>query len=88
MFKNEYKPKLLFLIFCEFLFKFFLHGELWELKGIGEGVGREDSPFPARVPAMLWAVRHRRAFRSFPLSPGWASKQLTPLDWGWTRSSV
>ena len=41
---------------------------------------REDSPCLARVPAMLWAGRCRRAARRFPLGPGWASKPLTPLD--------
>ena len=37
----------------------------------------EDSPRLGRVPPMLWAGRHRRAARRFPLSPRWASKPLT-----------
>ena len=54
---------------------------MWELKGAGEeGAEREDNPLLARVPPMLWAGRCRRAARCFPLSPGWASKPLTPLD--------
>jgi hypothetical protein len=60
-----------------------LESELWELKGaIGEKVGREDSSHLARVPPMLWASRRRRAARRFPLSLGWTSKPLTPLDRG------
>jgi hypothetical protein len=55
---------------------------VWELIGAGEGGGREDSPCLARVPPMLWAGGHGRAARCFPLSPGWASKPLTPLDRG------
>jgi hypothetical protein len=27
---------------------------MWELKGAGEGVGREDCPHPARDPPVLW----------------------------------
>jgi hypothetical protein len=60
---------------------------MWELKGAGERGVREDSPCPGRVPLMLWAGRHGRAARHFPLGPGWASKTLTPLDRGWTRGS-
>jgi hypothetical protein len=30
---------------------------LWELKGVGERVGREDSPCLARVPLLLWIGR-------------------------------
>ena len=52
----------------------------------GEREEREDTR-PARVPPMLWTGRHGRAARHFPLSPGWASKPLTPLDGGWTRGS-
>ena len=56
---------------------------LWELKGgYRERWGREDSPHPSRVPPMVWAGGHGRAARRFPLSPGWASKPLTPLDRG------
>jgi hypothetical protein len=60
---------------------------LWERgqRDVGkEGEGK--SPRPARAP-VLWAGRHGRVARSFPLSPGWASKPLTPLDRGWTRGS-
>ena len=39
--------------------------------------GRKDSPHLARVPPMLWAGRHGRAARLFPLSPRWPSKPLT-----------
>jgi hypothetical protein len=49
--------------------------------GWGSG-GREDSTHPARVPPMLWAGECGRAAKSFPYSPGWASKPLTPLDGG------
>ena len=49
--------------------------------------GKEDSPCLARVPPMLWAGRHRRAARSFPLSPGWASKPLTHLTGGGQRAA-
>ena len=31
---------------------------------------------------MLWSGGHGRAARHFPLSPGWASKPLTPLSRG------
>ena len=41
-----------------------------------------DSPHRARVPPVLWAGRHRRSARRFPLGPGWASKPLTPLNGG------
>ena len=43
---------------------------MWELKGgWGEGGGREDSPRPTRLPPMFLAEGHRRAARSFALSP-------------------
>jgi hypothetical protein len=45
--------------------------------GRGEVGEENDSPCPARVPPMLWAARHMRAARRFPLSPGWTSKPLT-----------
>ena len=56
-------------------------------RGWGRGV-REDSLHPARVSPMLWAGRSwGRAVRCFPFGSRWASKSLTPLDRGWTRSS-
>jgi hypothetical protein len=36
---------------------------------------------------MLWADGRGRPARHFPLSPGWASKPLTPLNEGWARGS-
>ena len=50
--------------------------------GCEERGGREDSPRLAIVPPMLWTGRRGRAARCFPLGPGWASKPLTPLNWG------
>jgi hypothetical protein len=60
---------------------------VWKLKGAGERKEREDSPHPARVPPMLWADRHQRAARCFPLGSRWASKPLTHSAGEWTRGS-
>jgi hypothetical protein len=49
--------------------------------GPGEESERED-PHPARVPPILWSVRHGRADIHFPLNPGWASKPLTHSSGG------
>jgi hypothetical protein len=46
----------------------------------GRGKRGEDNLRSGRVSPMLWAGRHRRAARFFPLCPRWASKPLTPLD--------
>jgi len=56
---------------------------VWAVRGMQGKRVEGKSPRPARIPPMLWAGRHGRTVRRFPLSPGWASKPLTPLDGGW-----
>jgi hypothetical protein len=34
--------------------------------------GKGKDPHPARVPPILWSVRHGRAANYLPLIPGWA----------------
>jgi hypothetical protein len=39
--------------------------------------GEGEDPYPARVPPVLWSVRHGRAAIYLPLITRWASKPLT-----------
>ena len=52
---------------------------------VGTKRGRGKDPQPARVPPILWSVRHGRAANYLPLIPGWAF--LYPTLQGVARGS-
>ena len=59
----------------------------WELKG-GPGEERKGGkgPHPARVPPILWSVRHGRA-AIYPIHSSLGGHSSIPLFRGWSRGS-